>query len=103
MRDNDKETCVLIDVTICGGRIVIKRDDVKILKYKGLKTEIQHMWDVKTKVIHVILGATGTISIPEQHTRKDKIKELPKNSHIGHCTLTAGSANVKVQNIQRGK
>jgi hypothetical protein len=49
---------------------------------------------VKAKVIPVITGATGTISkslrqylsnIPEKH----EIKELQKNSHIGHCTHTA--------------
>ena len=26
-----------------------------------------------------------------------------KNSHIGHCTQTAGSADVKVQNILHGR
>jgi biopolymer transport protein ExbB/TolQ len=30
---------------------------------------------------------------------KHEIKELQKNSHIGHCTHTAASANVKIQNI----
>ena len=63
------------------------------------------MWNVKAKVIPVIIGATGTISksliqylsnIPGKH----EIKELQKrNSHIVHCTQTAGSADVKVQNI----
>ena len=33
-----------------------------ILKYKDLTIEIQCMWNVKTRVIPVILGATGTIS-----------------------------------------
>ena len=66
---------------------MIKRDDVKILKYKDLKTETQHMWNIKTKVIPVILGATGTISVPEQHTRKDKIKELQITAMLGTAHL----------------
>jgi hypothetical protein len=99
---------VLIDVAIPGDRSVIKREIEKILKYKDLKIEIQCMWNVKAKMIPVIIGVTGTISksliqylsnIPG----KQVIKEVQKNSHIGHCTHTAGSANVKVQNISRVK
>ena len=40
---------MLIDVAIPGDRNVIKEEDEKILKYKDLTTEIQHMWNVKTK------------------------------------------------------
>ena len=40
---------------------VIKKEAEKILKYKDLTTEIQRMWIVKTKVIPVIIGATGAI------------------------------------------
>ena len=40
----------------------------------NLTIEIQRMWNVKTKVIPVTIGATGTISktfrIREHHTRK---------------------------------
>ena len=45
-----------------GGRNVIKKEAEKILKYKDLTIEMQRMWNVKTKVIPVIIGATGTIS-----------------------------------------
>ena len=51
-----------IDVAITGDRNVIKREAEKILKYKDLTIEIQHMWNVKAKVISVIIGATGTVS-----------------------------------------
>ena len=53
---------MLIVVAISGDRNVIKKEAEKILKYKGLTIKIQHMWNVKTKVIPVIMGATGTIS-----------------------------------------
>jgi hypothetical protein len=48
----------------------------------------------------VIVWATGTISksfsnIPEKHD----VKELQKNSHMGHCTCTSETTTVKVQNI----
>ena len=33
-----------------------------ILKYKDLTIEIQRRWNVKTKMIPIIIGATGTIS-----------------------------------------
>jgi len=53
---------MLIDIAISGDRNVIKKEAEKILKYKDLTTEIQRMWNAKTKVIPVIIGATGTIS-----------------------------------------
>ena len=41
---------------------MIKKEAEKILKYKDLTIETQRMWNVKTRVIPVIIGATGTIS-----------------------------------------
>jgi hypothetical protein len=74
---------MLIDVGISEDRNVIKKEAEKILKYKDLTIEIQHMWNVKTKVIPVIIGATGTISksfrkYPSNIVRRHKIKELQK-------------------------
>jgi len=59
---NEKGTCMLIDVAISGDRNVIKKEAEKILRYKDLTIQVQRMWNVKTKVIPVIIGATGTIS-----------------------------------------
>jgi hypothetical protein len=102
IRDNEKGTCILIDVAISGDRNVIKKEAEKILKYKDLTMEIKCMWNVKTRVIPVIIGATGTVSklfrkyvsnIPGNH----EVKGTTENSHTGHCTHTSESANVKVQ------
>jgi len=46
---------MLRDVVISGDRNVIKKEAEKILKYKDLTLEIQRMWNVKTKVIPVII------------------------------------------------
>jgi hypothetical protein len=67
---------------------VIKKEAEQILKYKDLIIEIQRMWNVKTKVTTVIIGATGIISksfrkylcsIPGKHD----IKELQKTAILG--------------------
>jgi hypothetical protein len=54
---------MLIDVAISGDRNVVKKEAEKILKSKDLTIEIQRMWNVKARVIPVVIGATGTISI----------------------------------------
>ena len=51
IRDNEKRTCMLIDVAIPGDRNLIKKEAENILKYKDLTIEIQRMWNVKTRVI----------------------------------------------------
>jgi hypothetical protein len=63
------------------------------------------MWDIQTEVTPVIVGAAGTISkslgqYPSNRPVKHVIKELQKTAiHIGHCTLTAESADVEIQNM----
>jgi hypothetical protein len=88
IRDNEKGTCMLIDVAISGDRNVIKKEVEKILKYKDLTLEIQRAWDVKTNLILLIIGANGTISksfriYQSNVPRKHEIKELQKTAILG--------------------
>jgi len=88
IRDNEKGTCRLIDVAISGVRNVTEKRTEKILKYKDLTIEIWRMYNVRTKVIPVIMGAAGTISktfrkyvsnIPGKH----EVKEVQKTAILG--------------------
>jgi hypothetical protein len=90
---------MLIDVAVPVDRNVLKKEAEKIRKYKDLLIKIQCMWNVKTKVTPVIIGATGTIS---KFVRK-YLSSIPgkqgttKNSYIGHSTHTAESTGVEAQ------
>jgi hypothetical protein len=83
-----KRERVLIDVAISGDRNVNKNEAENILKYKDLTTETKRTWSVKTKVIPVIIEATGTISktfrkyvsnVPGSY----EVKELQKTAILG--------------------
>ena len=85
IRDNEVGTCMLIDVAISGDKNVIKKEAEKILKYKYLKIEIQRMWNVKTRVIPVIIGATGTIS----KSFRIYMSNIPGNHEVRELWKTA--------------
>ena len=50
IRGNEKGTCMLIDVTISGGRNVIKKAVEKIPIYEDLTIEIQRKWNLKRRL-----------------------------------------------------
>jgi hypothetical protein len=87
IRDNEKA-----DTAIPGDRNVIKQEAEKILKYKDLTIEIQRMWNVKAKVIPVIIGATGTIS----KSFRKHVSDIPGNHDVRELQKTAilGTAHI---------
>jgi hypothetical protein len=100
--DNEKGTCMLIDVAIPGDRNVIKKEAEKILKYKDLinrnpahvegknkgdATYNRSNWN-HFKILQKIL---------EQHTGKARYQGTTENSYIGHSIHTAESVNVEAQ------
>jgi hypothetical protein len=57
---------------------VTKKEAEKILKYKDLTIEIHPMWNIKTRVIPVIIGVTGTIS----KSFRKYVSSIPGNHEV---------------------
>jgi hypothetical protein len=75
-----------------GDRNVIKKETEKILKYKDVTIEIQPIWNVKARVIPVIIGETGTISI----SCRKYVSDIPRNHDVKEREKTAilGTAHI---------
>jgi hypothetical protein len=87
---------------------VIKSETEKILKCKDFVIEIQHVWNVKEKVIPVIIGAIGTISKPLRHylrciPGKHKVKELQKKAILGTAHILRKVLCTSTKHISRAK
>lgn len=54
--------CQIIDIAVPNDVGVIEKEDEKISKYQDLAREIEKMWNVRTHVIPIVVGALGTMS-----------------------------------------
>ena len=61
IQDRKSKTCMLIDVSVPDDKNTLLKEAEKISKYKDLEIEIHRMWNVKTKVFPVVVGALGTL------------------------------------------
>jgi hypothetical protein len=83
---------IIIIIPVPGDRNVIQKEAEEILKYKDLIIEIQRMWNVKTRVIPVIIGATGTIA----KSFRKYVSTIPGNHEVTELQKTAilGTAHI---------
>jgi hypothetical protein len=93
IRDNEKGTCMLIDIAIPGDRNMIHKEAKKILKYNRTSAyvECKNKGDTVSKSFRRYVS-----TIPGNN----EVRELQK-THIGHCTHTTKSADIKVHQSQR--
>ena len=79
----DKErSCKIIDFTVPGDSRIEEKEKDKIEKYQELGRELQKIWNVKVKIIRLVVGSLG--AIPKQFGNRLK--------QIG---ITAGTAQVQ--------
>ena len=86
-------------MSIPSDRNIALKEIEKKCKYKDLELEIQRMWQMKTEVIPVVVGALGTI-------KKGTVENIKRVSERANVTKTQkismlGSARIprKVLNV----
>ena len=61
LKNNQDKKCTLIDVAIPSDKNTSNKVSEKLSKYKDLEIEITRMWQMKTEIIPVVVGALGVI------------------------------------------
>jgi len=92
IKNKKLKTCILIDVSIPSDYNITQKEAEKRLKYKDLQIEIQRLWQMKTTIVPVVIGATGLIS----HTTCEAIKNLPGNHNLNilQKSVVLGTAHI---------
>ena len=80
--DKKDRSCKIIDFAVPGDSRIEEKEKDKIEKYQDLGRELQKIWNVKVKIIPLVVGSLG--AIPKQFG--NRLKEIG---------ITAGTAQVQ--------
>ena len=59
--DKKLRICKIIDFAVPGDSRIEKKEKDKIEKYQDLRRELQKIWNVKVKIIPLVVGSLGAI------------------------------------------
>ena len=76
----DKQTKegLIIDVAIPNDTHTVEKEREKIEKYQDLRLEIQRMWNIKARVVPIVIGALGATS----NNLEKHLQEIPGKNKI---------------------
>ena len=77
--DKNKRTCKIIDFAVPGDSRIEEKEKEKTEKYQDLRRELQKIWNVRVKIIPLVVGPLG--AIPKQFG--SKLKETGVTAEIG--------------------
>ena len=86
--DKKERSCKIIDFAVPGDSRIEEEKD-KIEKYQDLGRELQKIWDVKVKIIPLIVGSLG--AIPK-----------PFGNRLKQIGITVGTAQVQKKTVLLG-
>ena len=81
----DERTCKIIDFAVPGDSEIEEKKKVKIEKYQDLRRELQKVWNMRMKIVPLVVGSLG--AIPKQFG--NILKETGIRVEIGQVQKTA--------------
>jgi len=90
--DKKKRTCKIIDFAVPGDSRIEDKEKEKVEKYQDLARELQKIWNVRVKVIPLVVGSLG--AIPRQFG--NRLKDIGITAEIGQVqkTVLLGTARI---------
>ena len=96
--DKKKRTCKIIDFAVPGDIRIEEKEKEKIEKYQDPRRELQKIWNVRGKIIPLVVGSLG--AIPKQFG--NRLKETGITEEIGQVlkTVLLGMARILRQVLE---
>ncbi|XP_067039903.1 uncharacterized protein [Acropora muricata] len=58
----EKKTCNNIDIAVPVDTGIVEKEKEKVEKYQDLRREVARLWNVKAKVVPIVVGALGAVT-----------------------------------------
>ena len=89
--DKKERSCKIIDFAVPGESRIEEKEKDKIEKYQDLGRELQKIWNVKVKIIPLVVASLG--AIPKQFGFKKQIGITTERAQV-QKTVLLGTARI---------
>ena len=90
--DKKERSCKIIDFAVLGDSRIEEKEKDKIEKYQDLGRELQKIWNVKVKIIPLVVGSLG--AIPKQFGNRLKQIGIAAGTLQVQETVLLGTARI---------
>ena len=80
--DKKRRTCKIIDFAIPGTSRIDEKEKEKIEKYQDLRRELQKIWNVRVKIIPLVVGSLGAIPKQFGNRLKNCLRGYLTQNHV---------------------
>ena len=90
--DKKERICKIIDFAVPGDSRIEGKEKDKIEKHQGFTRELQKIWNVKVKIIPLVIGSLG--AIPKQFGSRFKLIGITAGTGQVQKTVLLGAARI---------